>query len=659
MKRILTLLLTICLLLCLSVPAMAASPIGEIGLRFGNYSHQKKGSSTEVYYGDDYYQSVKNLEEVPYTFEAWVNINSTVGEGGVILGNDSARAGGRFTFTINKKGYPQLVLKERGQTTHTVTFTGVSVPYYSWVHLVIVFDETNSEFRCYLNGEIKETIAFSAVCAKTGKCQDRCVGIFSLSSASHYPFVLGGDFNYLNPQYFRGSLQDVALYSDVLSESEILSSYQNGVDVSDENLILFYDIDASDKLKDIEDLSGNGYHLVSGKAWLTEAEMQAERAKKGFVGKYDYSVAVIGDPQYATKSYPEAVRAAYTWLAENKDDKNIQYVIELGDITDQCQESEWLEAAEALRILENAGLYYSLVRGNHDTALSGIDESSKATAAPELYDELFAAEDGFYMSQFLEHGGLYEEGSVKNTYRTLDFEGNKWLILNLDWTVDNSILAWARGVLEDYPEHRAIIVTHDYLGGTGNRSTNGDKIWNNLASLYENVVLVLGGHNSWDNINVLKSEGVHGNTVTQMLIDPQRSDYLLSGVGLVTMFYFSENGSLVDVEYYSPEWDRYYKNINQMQIDLESERFTDTVRPKDDSDTEPPIEDAPPSSDAASGQAPEQIPDDTAGEGSDDIEERGNKNVIIILIVSISLVAPSVSVIAISIFAVRKKRRLR
>jgi hypothetical protein len=219
------------------------------------------------------------------------------------------------------------------------------------------------------------------------------------------------------------------------------------------------------------------------------------------------------------------------------------------------------------------------VRGNHDTALSGIEASSAATAKPELFDKLFAAEDTFYYDQFLTNGGLYEEGSVKNTYRLLDCEGDPWLILNLDWRIDDEIFAWAKGVIESHPEHRVIIVTHDYLTASGAQSANGKKIWENLAGQYENVVLALGGHYSWDNIVVNQAEGIHGNTVTQMLIDPQRADNLLSGVGLVTMFYFDKNGSVIDVEYYSPEWDRYYKNANQMRIDLKTERFESNFLP--------------------------------------------------------------------------------
>lgn len=586
MKRIFSLVLALSFLFA-GFSASATSHLSLGGLDFDCYTHKREGYGSTDYYGLDSYMSEKRLEEVAHTFEAWINASFSMWEGGVILGNNSAKSGGRFTFTLNKNFYPELTLKNKNGAIHSAVFDKVSAPSYQWMHLVIVFDESAEEFRCYINGELKQTIAFSDTCQ--AKCKDGCLGIFSPESASQYPFLLGGDLSYLNPQYFRGYIQDVALYSDVLSDSEIQADYQNGVSEEDENLILYYDIDSSDKGKDIEDLSGNGYHLTYSKAWLTEEEMEAERSKKGFSGKYDYAVAVIGDPQYATKSNPEAVRAAYSWLAENKDAKNIQYVIGLGDITDQCQEKEWLEAAEALKILEEAGLYYSLVRGNHDVAVDGgISDSSKPTARPDMYDSLFAQEDGFYMSQFKEHGGLYEQGSVKNTYRTLNFEGNKWLILNLDWRVDEKVFSWAQGVVESYPEHRVIIATHDYIGASATQTSNGKKVWDNLAGQYENVVLVLSGHNSWDNIEVYQSNGIHGNTVTQMLIDPQRVDLLLSGVGIVTMFYFSENGNIVDVEHYSPEWDRYFKNANQMKLDLKAERFKDTVgaEPDNTSDTD-------------------------------------------------------------------------
>ena len=49
---------------------------------------------------------------------------------------------------------------------------------------------------------------------------------------------------------------------------------------------------------------------------------------------------------------------------------------------------------------------------------------------------------------------------------------------------------------------------------------NGDHLWDKLISRYGNIYMVLSGHDPCDNVVTLQSKGIHGNTVTQMLIDP-------------------------------------------------------------------------------------------------------------------------------------------
>ncbi|MBR5139588.1 MAG: hypothetical protein IKV16_00910, partial [Clostridia bacterium] len=522
-------------------------------------------------YGSDYYESRKHLEDVPHTFEAWVYASYSGAAVGTILGNYSTKAGGRFTFGINKSFCPELVFYDKSGAVHSVVFKGSDLTSSKWTHVVITFDEVREQFDLYLNGEYKQTVKFADSCskAKDSKCLNGCIGIFSFESAKQYPFALGGDCNFMNPNYFRGRLQDVALYSDVLTADEIKGSYQNGVNAFDENLILYYDVDSSDKGKNIEDLSGNGYDLIYSSVWTSEADMQLLRDELGFSGEYAYSVAVIGDIQYATRINPETVRTMYQWLVDNKEAKNIQYAIGLGDITDRCQESEWLEAADALKILENAGFEYSLVRGNHDIA-SGIDSSYLDTAVPEMYDRLFASNE-FYMSQFENYGGFYKEGSAVNTYRTIKFGNDDWLLINLDYDAAKSVREWACSVIEAHPDHRVIVATHDAMGSSGGFSTYGVTLWTEVTSKYANVELVLAGHTTWNNVHCYQLRGEHGNTVTNMLIDPQRVDLDIGGKGIVAMLYFREDGSIIDFEYYSTVQEKYYKQYNQFTIDLDAE----------------------------------------------------------------------------------------
>ncbi len=569
MKRFFALILS--LAICISVisvlaviPASAVSHLErDKGLTMTEYTSKNKG------YSSDYYETEKHLDEVPHSFEAWVFLSSSLGgaKAGTIIGNDSAKGGGRFSFGMAKNYAPNLVFKDKSGASHSVVFNNSAILTGDWYHIVIVWDQDSGEFRCHINGELKETIPISDTCGD--KCKDGCLGVFSLESARQFPIALAGDFNYLNAQYFRGALQDVAMYSDVLSADEIRANYLNGVNAEDENLILYYDINSTDKKQNIYDLSGNGYHMLYSNAWVTEEEMQKIREEKGYAGEYEYSMAIIGDPQYATKSYPATVRKMYQWIADNKEAKNIQYLIGLGDITDQCQEKEWLEATDALKIIENANIEYTFVRGNHDKGYS-IEEVNKDTIAPELYDELFAG-NPFYVDQFKENGGFYEEGSVVNVYRTLTIHDDNWLIITLDFQADKSVRDWAGEILKQYPEHRAILVTHEYLGGHGNPSSYGEKLWDEVVSKHENVEMVLCGHVSWDNIEVTQTQGENGNTVTQILVDPQNIDLYLSGVGIVAMFYFSKDGTVIDIEYYSAVKDRYFKHCNQIVVDLRAE----------------------------------------------------------------------------------------
>ena len=101
MKKFLSLILTLCivfslLVTVLSVTASAASHVKEKstdGLSFSDYYANSKG------YGSDYYQADKRLEEVPHTFEAWVNLYSGIKTPGTIIGN-SGKGSGTFRFLI-------------------------------------------------------------------------------------------------------------------------------------------------------------------------------------------------------------------------------------------------------------------------------------------------------------------------------------------------------------------------------------------------------------------------------------------------------------------------------------------------------------------------------------------------------------------------------
>ena len=108
----------------------------------------------------------------------------------------------------------------------------------------------------------------------------------------------------------------------------------------------------------MKDRSLTGNNLEHTVFWLNEKDVAP-------VGDYEYSFAVIGDTQTMNETDPDAMESIYDWLVANKDDHKIEYVIGLGDITDDSTDIEWENANNYIGKL-NGVIPYALTRGNHD-----------------------------------------------------------------------------------------------------------------------------------------------------------------------------------------------------------------------------------------------------------------------------------------------------
>lgn len=603
------------------VMVLALIPYGAISL-FAETDSDKAGLtfSGTSYGADEDYRLDKNLEEVPHTFTAWVYIpNALYSQRHIILGNypSLSRYTGYLNFEIQTNGRPRLVIGDGSkdsayqsgdQVMYDYVFDNAAVPADTWTQITIVSDEARQELRCYLNGVLKQTIT------------DNFAPIDPTSI--NHTFMMGGDFrqsgNKLNQYYYKGQLKDVYLYSDVRTADEIASDYANGPDLDNAHLICAYDIDADDHGKDIEDISGNGYTMYYNKMWLTEEEMIALR---GDTSDRAYSFAVVPDIQYMTEWRQEALAPLYQWIVDNVDDKNIKLVMGLGDITNTDTDIDAVSTSHGVKEWEtvynvisklNGVVPYTLVRGNHDI----YDTEPKDTATPDLtgtkgqgfikyfggtnfYAQQFknpnGYEAGYYEGTLANSKGVEETDEVVNAWMTVEADGDKWLIMALDWGAHDSVLAWASDIIEAHPNHRVIITTHNYLSATGDHTdnrlsgditsglekqgfNNGDGIWDKLVSRHSNIELTLSGHISASNIVIKQNEGVYGNTVTQMLIDAQEMDRYwynpekgkVTGVGAVAMLYVSKDGKTIDTEYYSTVTGKYLNTMSQRTVDLDA-----------------------------------------------------------------------------------------
>ncbi|MBE6632745.1 MAG: hypothetical protein E7620_00215 [Ruminococcaceae bacterium] len=282
------------------------------------------------------------------------------------------------------------------------------------------------------------------------------------------------------------------------------------------------------------------------------------------VADYAYSFCVVGDTQKVTNHASEKLYTLYRWILRNVEPKKIGYVFGLGDITDTDNVREWGVAQDAISLLDGV-VPYSIIRGNHDGS--------------ENFNFYFNNND--YKKQF---GGFYGS-TIENSWRAINVGGVDYLMVTLDFGASDDVLEWAGSVIEAHPNHRVIVTTHAYLYGDGTTldshdayapeiyipgANNGEDIRQKLITKYENIFLVISGHIASDYVITSQITGDHGNTVTQMLIDPQGVDGDLGATGMITMLYFSEDGKEIYVETYSTIHEKHFLTENQFSVDLGS-----------------------------------------------------------------------------------------
>ena len=546
------------------VAAYDITRMGEAALRDysgnGNTLVYNNGSGIQVEnFGK--YEIDRALTEGIETFEAWVYMPKSLDSksiGGTIIGNYRSYNGARVMLEVYLKGNPRLSYTNANGTTSYHRFTDVDLRTGTWQHLTVVHDTASGEARCYVNGELKQTVTENVLDYGDKTLEQKF--LIGRDTALRYAEGDGEYWENRKDQYFKGFIKELRLYSDVRSDAEISADYAGALDKSE--LIAAYEINPSDAYTNLTDLSGNGYD-ANYKQLLWEKEYVEP------VGEYAYSLALVGDTQTVNDQNPELLKNIYQWIVDNKDAKNIQYVIGLGDITElgvdeghkNYTESEsnqqWIDAKEAISLM-NGVVPYSLIRGDgHD----GI----------EMFNKYF----GTYEPYLENISGYYEEGRIDNVYHTFKIGEVDYLLLCLDHGTKDDVLVWANDVVAAHPTHRVIVTTHQYMRSDGTLSSSGttgnataydptnnaaDGLWDKFLSKHPNICMVICGHSDVDGVLTTKQTGDHGNEVTQILVNPQTMDaeYYHGSKGMVAMLYFSEDGQNVQVEYYSTVKGTYY-----------------------------------------------------------------------------------------------------
>ncbi|MBQ2713105.1 MAG: metallophosphoesterase, partial [Clostridia bacterium] len=283
-----------------------------------------------------------------------------------------------------------------------------------------------------------------------------------------------------------------------------------------------------------------------------------------------FTLIGVGDTQgIAASDYANRFTELYTWMAEMKEAYNIQYVMDLGDIVDVCDDAkQWKVATEAHKILRDANVKYSISPGNHDyDGLVGLPGGTMVERNSTTYNSYFPkAEYDAWLGN--ENFGTYDQ-TMDNAWHTFEQNGYSYMIIALEYGPRDEVLAWAKELADSHPNHHVIVTTHAYLDGSAQRhddaeahledSNGGNAMWDKFVKKCPNIFMVLGGHYVGYGLSTLVSYGEAGNPIVQMKVDAQN---ILGGGESLVALYRITNGTDVSVYYYSANQKKYYAGSN-------------------------------------------------------------------------------------------------
>lgn len=218
------------------------------------------------------------------------------------------------------------------------------------------------------------------------------------------------------------------------------------------------------------------------------AAAQEEYRQPALENPESWSVVVIPDLQgYAKNEASQPIARLMTaWIADNIERLNVRMVLCVGDVVEQndrigngfsgdltsvCQ---WQGMADAFDVLDGR-VPYLVATGNHDYTYtrSGARRTHLNEYFPIGRNPLNAAA----ICQF----GLDsdENPAVENCAFELKApDGKDYLFLNMEFAPRDTVMKWAQQVagLEEYADHRIVLMTHAYLDAKDQRLSGPCKV---------------------------------------------------------------------------------------------------------------------------------------------------------------------------------------
>ena len=262
-----------------------------------------------------------------------------------------------------------------------------------------------------------------------------------------------------------------------------------------------------------------------------------------------FSIIVLPDTQNYSQYYPALYTDQTQWIVNNRISLNIVYVGHVGDIVNTANSiTQYDNADVAMSLLEDPdttgladGIPYGMLPGNHDLLY----------ASPLRYNDYFGVSRFSGRAYYAGHYG----SDNYNNYSLISIGGMDFIIINLQFAPDSSVLNWADGLLKTHSNRRGIVLSHSILntGITALWTSEGQNIFNALND-NPNLFLMLCGHMHGENRRV--DTGTNGNTIHTILADYQ-SLPPNGGNGFLRIMEFESYNNQINVTTYSPTLNQY------------------------------------------------------------------------------------------------------
>ena len=309
-----------------------------------------------------------------------------------------------------------------------------------------------------------------------------------------------------------------------------------------------------------------------------------------------FTLAVLPDTQHyydiAKHRLAHIFMSQTQWVRDHVFDRNIAFLIHLGDVVQGLDDYMFQSAQEAMNLLDGI-VPYALTVGNHDFSFS-LPGFSRPT---DKFNRYFPVKKFQSWPSF---GGVFEFGKTENSFHYFSVGARKYLVLGLEYFPRDEVLDWANQIVSRHPEFQTIVFTHghiyhddDFMGpiadpdlkamikreNSEGKLNFGKAIWEKFLSQHKNIFLVLNGHiihnktRGKDGVGRLVKTGKQGNPVFQIGANYQQIQN--GGNGYLRLMEFSPDGKKISVTTYSPFLDSYKTDSkNQFTIDLVDAKFS-------------------------------------------------------------------------------------